>query len=351
MGLQTSSQREATTLLLESVARRKLPVNFREGERELFSHELERAIPKTSLLKLHNVWASPEGILFKRGEMLPISFAFPSNRAIWKKRAVLKFLAGNYLLKKRRRFERESLWIVDDWSDGYFHWLTDSLTRLFTVKNRLDTSVLLLPHQHRRLGFVQPSLEPFGVRHLEFIGPDEVLICKDLVVPTQTAPSGHYHEDTIRAVGKLLSDFYASTTDSGSADRVYVSRSRARMRKILNEDEVINILRESGFKIINAEDVSFEQQVKLASGARYLISNHGAGLTNMLFMREGSSVLELRHNTDRINNCYFTLASALNHRYFYQTCTPENPHEDAHTANLLVDVGALRENLKLMLGS
>jgi hypothetical protein len=331
MGLQTSPQNEATTLLLESVARRKLPVNFREGERELFSHELERAIPKTSLLELRNVSVSDDGILFKRGRMLPVSFAFPFNRTIWKKRAVLKFLAGNYILKKRKQFEREAVWIVDDWSHGYFHWLTDALTRL--------------------LKFVRPSLEPFGVRHLEFIESNEVLICKNLVVPTQTAPSGHYHEDTIRAVGKLLTDFYGNPAEADREDRLYVSRSRARMRKILNEAELLDILRESGFKIMYAEDVSFEQQVKIASTARYLISNHGAGLTNMLFMRAGSSVLELRHNTDRINNCYFTLASALNHKYFYQTCAPENPDEDAHTANLLVDIGTLRENLKLMLDS
>ena len=349
MGIQTSPESKATTLLLETVARRKLPVNFREGERELFSHELERAIPKTSLLELRDVWVSSDGILFKGGRTLPVSFAFPFNRANWKKRTVLKFFANNYLIKKRRTFERGAVWITDDWSSAYFHWLTDALTRLFTVRDRLDTSVLLLPYQHQALKFVRPSLEPFGVPKIEFIKPNEVFFCKRLVVPTQTAPSGHYHEETIRAVGKLLSDFYANTPSVRLGDRVYISRSRAQKRKILNEEKVVNILRELAFEIIYAEDVSFEQQVKIASAARYLISNHGAGLTNMLFMRPGSSVLELRHNTDRINNCYFTLASALDHKYFYQTCAPENPGEDAHTANLLVDVATLRENVELML--
>jgi capsular polysaccharide biosynthesis protein len=70
----------------------------------------------------------------------------------------------------------------------------------------------------------------------------------------------------------------------------------------------------------------------------------------MLFMSPGTKVLELRHATDCINNCYFTLASALNLDYFYQSCEPENPAEEPHTANLRVDVAALRTNLELMLG-
>ena len=88
---------------------------------------------------------------------------------------------------------------------------------------------------------------------------------------------------------------------------------------------MIEVLRAFNFRIVRTEDYSFAEQVRLAAGARYLVSNHGAGLTNILFMRPGSSVLELRHATDCINNCYFTLASALNLKYFYQTCQPKTP--------------------------
>ena len=70
-------------------------------------------------------------------------------------------------------------------------------------------------------------------------------------------------------------------------------------------------------------------------GAKYLISNHGAGLTNMLFMKAGGNVLELRHRGDKHNNCYFSLASTLRLNYYYQLCDSENNIEDAYTANLL----------------
>ena len=73
--------------------------------------------------------------------------------------------------------------------------------------------------------------------------------------------------------------------------------------------------------------------------ARYIVSNHGAGLTNMLFMKDGGSVLELRHVSDCINNCYFTLASALDLKYFYQTCAPQNQSADRTTPTSFVDTG------------
>ena len=356
MTLQPSPENDVTTLRPETTSRRKLPVNLNQDELSLFSGELERMIPPTRLLKLHNVSVSAEGVLFHRARMLPESFAFPHTRASWKRRSVVKFFANNYLLRRRRRFEKASVWVTDDWSAGYFHWLADVLPRLFTVKDQLKDLVLLLPHECEKLKYVPASLQPFEIGGVEFVNPDEVLVCENLLLPTQTAPSGHYNDELIQQVGKLLVECYApkspnvSRSPETSGDRIYISRAGAPKRKISNEQEVIEALQAFNFRVIRTEDYSFAEQVKIAASARYLVSNHGAGLTNMLFMSPGASVFELRHATDCINNCYFTLASALNLNYFYQSCEPENANEDPHTADLRVDVPALKTNLELMLG-
>src|SRR5258705_8314074 len=111
----------------------------------LFSQEMERVIPQTELLTLQNVGVSPEGILFQRGKMLTESFAFSSNMEQWKRRSRLKFFVNNYVLRRSRRIEGDVLWVVDDWSNGYFHWLTDALTRLYVMRDRLNDYALLLP--------------------------------------------------------------------------------------------------------------------------------------------------------------------------------------------------------------
>ena len=337
-----------STIYAETVARRKLPVNFQTRDLVLFEGELSRVIPSTQVLKFENVLASPEGLLFKGTRILPESFAFPYHLDEWRFSSVLKFLAINHGLRRRRKIEREALWITDYWSTGYFHWVADVLTRLFVMRDRLRDLLLVLPGKYEQRGVVQASLKAFGVSEVDFVGADEVVEFRSLVMPSHTAPSGHFKDEAIRGVREVLLSAYGDV--SGEEIRLYISRSAAGRRRIVNEDEVTFVLRKFGFETINAEDLSFEQQVAICSRARYIVSNHGAGLTNVLFMRDGGSVLELRHEADCVNNCYFTMSSALDLNYFYQTCAPGDPSADPHDAHLRVDVDQLQRNLTLLVG-
>ena len=335
------------TIYGETVSRRRLPVNFHPDHLSLFEGEIERTIPQTHLLRFRDVLASPEGLLFKGARILRESFAFPYHLDEWRLRSVVKFLGTNYAFRRRRKIDREVLWITDYWSTGYFHWLTDVLTRLFVVRDRVRDLVLVLPGKYEVCDHVKSSLRAFGVTNVDFIGPDEVVECRSLLMPSHTAPSGHFNDEAIRGVRDVLLPAFGDA--SGEEKRLYISRAKAGRRRIINEDDVTSVLRDFGFETIYAEELSFEQQVQTCSRARYIVSNHGAGLTNMLFMTDAGSVLELRHQTDCINNCYFTLSSALGLNYFYQTCAPQDPSANPHDAHLLVDPEQLEKNLSSLL--
>jgi hypothetical protein len=326
-----------------SLSKRQLPQNFDEAHLDLFQHEFERPIPESRLLRFENVSVSSEGLLFKGAKMLPESFAYAFEFDDWKRRSILKFLVTNHFLRKRRTIETPVLWITDYWSKGYFHWLTDALTRLFVVRDRLDQLTLLLPTEFATRDFVKSSLNVFGVKRVEFIRPNEVVKCRRLLMPTHTAPSGQFRDEVIQGVRTTLLNALGESHQGG--ERLYISRRLAGRRRIANETELTPVLEKFGFETVCAEELSFEQQVKLFSRARYLVSNHGAGLTNMLFMRDGGAVLELRHVSDYINNCYFILASALKLDYYYQLCQAEGNSADAHTADLIVDPKELETNL------
>jgi capsular polysaccharide biosynthesis protein len=243
------------------------------------------------------------------------------------------------------------LWVTDYWSRGYFHWLTDALPRLFVMRDRLDQLTLMLPGAFETLDFVSAALAAFGVRSVGFIKQDEVLECRSLLMPTHTAPSGQFREETIRGVRDVLLSAFGNSDGQATAERVYISRRAAGKRRIANEEQIIPILTSKGFQIVCAEDLTFEQQVRLASQTRYLVSNHGAGLANMLFMPAQGKILELRHRADYINNCYFVLSSALGLNYFYQLCDAQNPYADPHTADLIVEPKELENSLDLLLTS
>src|SRR5687767_14558239 len=248
MSSNTSLQPDSTVLLQETVSTRKLPVNFNTGDIGLFSHELKKRIPQTSILELNNIRISSDGFLLKGHRLLPESFAFPQNKKNWKLRGLLKFFFSNYALRRSHLVKQDVLWITDDWSLGYFHWLTDALTRLYVVRDRLDKLMLFLPWVYESPDFVRSTLKAFGVQ-AQFIAWDEVLLCKRVMMPTHTAPSGHYNENAIRGVRSLLLQHYGADEHDLKDQRVYISRSRAPKRRITNEDEVWEILKQVGFQI------------------------------------------------------------------------------------------------------
>src|SRR4051794_30898168 len=193
-GARPDSMHSSTALLAESVSTRRLPANLEPGDLWLFEHELRRTLPESRLIEMRDVRVSADGLLFKDGRILPESFAFAHVRGDLSRARVLRSVLDAYVRRRPARVETDALWIVDTWSAGYFHWLADTLPRLFLVRDRLDDWTLLLPHRARTLAFVEPSLAPFDVRRVRYAGKNEVLACRRLFVPTHAAPPGHFNE-------------------------------------------------------------------------------------------------------------------------------------------------------------
>ncbi len=342
------SAKTTHVLVPKGVVTRKLPLNLHDEDVDLFQDDLTQVLPETHLLEFTDVRITPEGILLKGYHVLPESFAFSTNFDQWKLRSRIKLLVSSNLLRRRRSFKREVLWIINDWSTGYFHWLSDALSKLYVMRERLDQLVLMLPHTYAGLNFVPSSLSCFTSVVPEFIGPNEVVCCTKLLMPSETAPPGHHNEEIIRGLRDLICSKYGDANYDGPGERIYISRSRASKRRIMNEDEILPVLNAYRFETLYAEDLSFAEQVRIFSRARSIVSNHGAGLMNILFAPENSNILELRQAGDRIRNYYFGLSSALNQNYFYQTCQPADAETDPHLADLIIDPVSLETNLQLM---
>ena len=69
-----------------------------------------------------------------------------------------------------------------------------------------------------------------------------------------------------------------------------------------------------GFRVIQASKLSLREQIRLFSRATILVSAHGAGLANLLFMKRNSIVIEM-HCNDMVNWSLRRLASSVGLRY------------------------------------
>lgn len=190
----------------------------------------------------------------------------------------------------------EALWFVDRSYPNYWHWLCESLPRLFLARRAGVTAPLILPRRIGEVGFAMRVLEVMGEEPL-FTGRKIGFFVKKLYVPEHPShrefslPS-HNHE--------VINDFAEFIKErvgipDGPMRKIYVSRARAARRRIIGEEAVIDLLRRHGYEDIYLEELDFKEQVRTLAKTSHLVSLHGAGLANMMFMPPGGRVMEILH--------------------------------------------------------
>ena len=102
--------------------------------------------------------------------------------------------------------------------------------------------------------------------------------------------------------------------ETARLERIYISRRDAALRRVANEDELMNIARANGFSIVQMSEYSVKVQIGLVAGAKFIIGPHGMGLSHILFHKGPLSILELFHPTLG-TEAYAVVARALGFRY------------------------------------
>lgn len=213
-----------------------------------------------------------------------------------------------------------SVVIVSDASDGnYFHWLFDSLPRLYllqTVGIDLD--------EISHIGIVSGNL-PFHTTTLELLGIDTRKIielrksphikAKRLLVPSFPGISGRPPK---WACEFLRIQFlpHARRPPANSSRWIYISRNHAKYRRVENELEIIHNLKALGFEVVNLEELSIPEQIGLFATAEVIIAPHGAGLANLVFCQPGTKIIEL-FSSRYVNVCYWALSEQIGGEYYY----------------------------------
>jgi hypothetical protein len=132
--------------------------------------------------------------------------------------------------------------------------------------------------------------------------------------------------------------------------RIYVTRgSQRHNRIILNEPEVLELLGERGFEVVDPGAHPAIEQIRMFAEAEWIVSPHGAALTNLLFASPGATVVEL-FAPNYVDVSYWKLADCvpgLNYRYLIGAGPQPRPgrEEVAVMNDITVDLAALKRTL------
>lgn len=267
----------------------------------------------------------------------------------------LRHDAFSYLkMPKCKIFEGTAAAIATPGGKTFFHWMTDALPKLFLLQDSTffewsKIDALVVPPNR---SFILETLEALGVEKEKIIFSNSKfhLEASNLVVTSPRGVTGwppKWAIDTLKE--KFLNLFDSAPSFS---KRIYVSRSQAAYRKIINESQVVEMLSQYGFTTITLENLSFAEQISVLRSAEVVVAPHGAGLTNLVWCNERTKVLEI-FSRDYVNVCFWSLCMEANLDYYYILGDGKDPGDfvDPHLykKDITVNLNDLRTTLELLL--
>ena len=177
---------------------------------------------------------------------------------------------------------------------------------------------------------------------LEFIKTNEIIKCNKLIIVRTSFISGNYYPSLISKLRTSFLKIESKKSNTTNCKIVYISRKKSTRRKVYNEGELINIIKQYNGDVFYFEDYNWTDQIDIVKNCEILICPHGASLTNMLFT--SAKIIELRHESSTTQNMYFSMASALNLDYYYLNC--KGISKDPHLSDIVVPVNELKDLLK-----
>jgi hypothetical protein len=129
--------------------------------------------------------------------------------------------------------------------------------------------------------------------------------------------------------------------------RIYVKRSQRGTRTadgggVSETPEFMEALSDFGFEVVefgNGER-GVAEQVELLSGAGIIIAAHGAAVTNLAYLQEPVTFIEIM-GARTVNACFLHLASMLDFNYYALTSSDYDEE-----SNIVVDADELRQTLR-----
>ena len=239
-------------------------------------------------------------------------------------------------LRKKVDHLPKAISLRDTGEENYFHFYNDVLSKLFfLVSHNVDVtrtpviiSKKLWDREYFRYYHSKSTLMKsinWTVQDDNYIACDSLIVCKPL-----THRNGLWKEIVLPLRPK----------NAGGNRRVFVSRSRERLRFIENEAEVRELCRRLDFQFIDPGEFSPELQIEIFSSAEIVVGIHGAGLTNIVFCSPGSRVLEIfpPPSAGYLPFHYIMLASMQRLKY---TALIGNPGHRKYSGGFNVNIGEL----------
>lgn len=241
----------------------------------------------------------------------------------------------------------------------YFHWMTDMLPRLELLRhsaidfNEIDWFIV----NSQARPFQRETLTALGVPPEKVVESDRhpYLQAERLIVPSFPGALGWMQPWALAFLRRTFLPRQANPAIPRGAiaasypRNVYIQRRQAHYRRVINEADVVKCLQPFDVVPVELETRSLAEQVALFAQAETIVAPHGSGLTNLVFCRPGTQVIEL-FSPNYVRPYYWTVSKLLNLEHYCLLgeifhCDPLRSlmYQNPLTEDIMVNLNALTQ--------
>jgi capsular polysaccharide biosynthesis protein len=228
----------------------------------------------------------------------------------------------------------------------YFHWMFDILPRLELIKRwKSIDEIDYFVTEFNGLPFQIQTLKALGIPLDKIIASNENwkfhVQAETLILPSLASS---LDQPTLFQVRFLQQAFGHLTSQSKPFRKLYISRSKIKRRMVVNEEEIVGFLTANNFEILYCEELGFDEQVKFFSEAAIVVSPHGSALTNIVFCKNNTQVIDI-FNESQINPCFWFIAKYCNLTYSYFAGKSQRIDDNYKNDNIIIDTVELKNKI------
>ena len=253
-----------------------------------------------------------------------------------------------YPLPELQNFDGTLAAIHDPYSGNYGHWMFGCLPLFGILEQggfKLSNIDKIFVQKSRK--FQKITLEILGIpqeKILETNTETTHIRAKSLIIPSW----GSYINHHIKYSCDFLRDKFLpliTNKKSDGPERLYITRRNTGGRRVINEEEVLDLLAKYGFTCVTPESMSFMEQVELFAFAKAVMGSLGSWMYNLTFCSPGTKLIGLALE-EMLEITPWLLAQELGLEYYYFLVSKPVGSGIWMPIDCYVDINALREMLK-----
>lgn len=231
----------------------------------------------------------------------------------------------------------ESLLMRKRGESNYGHWLIEILPKLNIASRFIDAACLVIPNaQGLMKEVIRDSLAMVSPTHPKIVpkGASSVSHFRSLVIVDGLTSHGTFMSPLVFSdISRML-----DKAGGGGLKRLYVARPGS-SRSISNEYELLELLGQKGFQVIDPGSMSFTQQVSAFKSAEIVIGVMGAAMTNIMFCPRGCKVINIA--PANFPDTFFYLISCLRGLVYNEIRGKNDDESDSRNVPFRIDLKKL----------